>query len=289
MLTDPAGTSAVLRTVGDPGTGRTASGRTLTDRLDSGETASYARRFGRLRGSAGSADSALPETTAAVAVPLSDSDRGEVPALPIDGLMTSTGGHTMRAGNIVTTSGDVSTPPGGAPCSCGDSSVIDLELAPADLAAIQFHPDPVWETVASLGVLAHPAKHPLHRDLLDRVREPRLGPRPARRDDGLGPVVPDHPRAGARCARPPTRSGRWRPSPRPTRTSPAPTWRRCGVRSPTSRAGAAYSVPRLLEDTATALVGYFDRCWRRCGSGSTTSPSPTSPTGPARWPPTGSA
>ena len=180
----------------------------------------------------------------------------------------------MRAGNIVTTSGDVSTPPGGAPCSCGDSSVIDLELAPADVAAIRFHPDPVWETVASLGVLAHPAKHPLHRDLLDRVREPDwdhdLLVAMMASDRWYPTTLAPVPAAHAR----PTRSARWRPSRTPTRTSPAPTWRCCGVPSPTSRAGAAYTVPRLLEDTATRSRRLLRRgCWRRCGSGSTTSPT----------------
>ena len=164
----------------------------------------------------------------------------------------------MRAGNIVTTSGDVSTPPGGAPCSCGDSSVIDLELAPADLAAIRFHPDPVWETVASLGVLAHPAKHPLHRDLLDRVRDPDW----------------DHDLLVGMMA-----SDRWYPTtlaPVPLRTPADPvrslaavadtdediagadleTLRRTFPHQPRWR---TYTVPRLLEDTAAALVGYFDR------------------------------
>ncbi len=163
----------------------------------------------------------------------------------------------MRAGNIVTTSGDVSTPPGGAPCPCGDSSVIDLELVPADVAAIQFRPDPVWETVASLGVLAHPTKHPLHRDLLNRVHEPDW----------------DHDLLVAMMA-----SDRWYPTtlaPVPLRSPADPirsleavadtdediagtdleTLRRTFPDQPRWR---RYSVPRLLEDTATALVGYFD-------------------------------
>jgi DNA-binding transcriptional ArsR family regulator len=164
----------------------------------------------------------------------------------------------MRAGNIVTTSGDVSTSLGGAPCSCGDSSVIDLELAPADVAAIRFHPDPVWETVASLGVLAHPATHPLHRDLLDRVREPDW----------------DHDLLVSMMA-----SDRWYPTtlaPVPHRSPVDPirsleavadtdediagtdleALRRTFPDQPRWR---TYTVPRLLEDTATALVGYFGR------------------------------
>ena len=62
----------------------------------------------------------------------------------------------MRAG-----SGDVVGAAGGAPplsaCGCASSSLVELELAAADLADIRFVPDPVWETVASLGVLTAPA------------------------------------------------------------------------------------------------------------------------------------
>ena len=39
---------------------------------------------------------------------------------------------------------------------CDRASHVDLLLGADDVAAIRFAPDPVWETVASLGVLAHP-------------------------------------------------------------------------------------------------------------------------------------
>jgi DNA-binding transcriptional ArsR family regulator len=59
-----------------------------------------------------------------------------------------------------------------APCPCEAAAVIDLLLGADDVASIRFGPDPVWETVASLGVLAHPGQHQLHRGLLERARRP---------------------------------------------------------------------------------------------------------------------
>ena len=168
----------------------------------------------------------------------------------------------MRAGI-----GDTTLPTGGsvsggttlpAPCDCHDTAVVDLALEPDDLAAIRFHPDPVWETVASLGVLAHPAHHPLHRGLLERVHEPDW-------DHGL--------LVGLMA------SERWYPTtlaPVPSRSHEDParalarivdtdeqvaggdleTLRRTFPHQPRWR---DTSVPQLLEETSTALVGYFER------------------------------
>lgn len=62
---------------------------------------------------------------------------------------------------------------GSAPaCGCADPSVVDLLLDTSDVVAIRFAPDAVWETVASLIVLAHPERHPLHRPLLTKVQDP---------------------------------------------------------------------------------------------------------------------
>ena len=60
----------------------------------------------------------------------------------------------------------------GQACACDATSVVDLLLGADDVAAIRFAPDPVWETVASLEVLAHLRTHHLHGALVDRVREP---------------------------------------------------------------------------------------------------------------------
>ena len=55
---------------------------------------------------------------------------------------------------------------------CDRASHVDLLLGADDVAAIRFAPDPVWETVASLGVLAHPRQHSLHGALVERVVAP---------------------------------------------------------------------------------------------------------------------
>ena len=170
----------------------------------------------------------------------------------------------MRAGQFVTTAADGPGNPSGdrsvgvGPCSCRASSVIDLELEPADLVAIRFAPDPVWETVASLGVLAHPAKHPLHRSLLDRVRAPdwdhdllvALMASPGWYPTTLAPVpqrVPDEPvRSLASIA----------DTPEDVAGADLERLRRL---FPDQARWRGYTAPRLLEDTATALVGYFRR------------------------------
>jgi DNA-binding transcriptional ArsR family regulator len=54
-----------------------------------------------------------------------------------------------------------------------EGSFIELGLNLADLGAVRFTTHPVWETVASLCVLSHPDRHPLHRRLLNRVTNPR--------------------------------------------------------------------------------------------------------------------
>ena len=164
----------------------------------------------------------------------------------------------MRAGSAdVTLSAGSSAVPT-APCDCHGTPVVDLALEPDDLAAIRFHPDPVWETVASLGVLAHPAQHQLHRGLHERVREPDW----------------DHDLLVGLMA-----SDRWYPTtlaPVPRRSAEDPA-RALAAVAETDEAVAgedldllrrtfpdeprwrAYSVPRLLEETSAALVTYFDR------------------------------
>jgi DNA-binding transcriptional ArsR family regulator len=49
---------------------------------------------------------------------------------------------------------------------------VTVTLTIQDLAAVRFSPDPVWEVAAALRVLRRPRRHPLHRPLVQLVRNP---------------------------------------------------------------------------------------------------------------------
>ncbi|MFE7191139.1 DUF5937 family protein [Kitasatospora sp. NPDC057541] len=71
--------------------------------------------------------------------------------------------------------------------------MLDLAFSVRDLARTRFALSPLWEVVASVRVLKHPAEHPLHRPWIDQVR-PRLA---ASGLDWrlLADLVPDPPRS----------------------------------------------------------------------------------------------
>ncbi|WP_380277744.1 DUF5937 family protein [Kitasatospora purpeofusca] len=48
--------------------------------------------------------------------------------------------------------------------------MLDLAFSVRDLARTRFALSPLWEVVASVRVLKHPAEHPLHRPWIDQVR-----------------------------------------------------------------------------------------------------------------------
>ena len=62
-----------------------------------------------------------------------------------------------------------SQPIDGEACHCGAANLIELRLRATDLGAVRFALDPIWETVASLRLLARPGRSRLRRELLGRI------------------------------------------------------------------------------------------------------------------------
>ncbi len=149
---------------------------------------------------------------------------------------------------------------------CDRASHVDLLLGADDVAAIRFAPDPVWETVASLGVLAHPRHHSLHGALVERVVAPTWD-----HYDLLMAMMASDRWCPKLLAPVPHRSEtssatRWPRSRTATRASPVGTWRCCGRANRARRAGSGRVPPADGADGERAHVVLVGRARAAVGA-----------------------
>jgi DNA-binding transcriptional ArsR family regulator len=144
----------------------------------------------------------------------------------------------------------------GRPCGCTKGSYLDLGINAGDLGAVRFAAHPVWETVASLCVLSHPHQHRLHGRLCERVSDPRY-------DLGLlvDLVASDLWFPVLLCPQPPGHGQ----SPEDALAAVAGTSTDLARRdldtlrqlAPANRRWRETTAEQLVDDTSTALLGYW--------------------------------